>query len=151
MDDIIASLLTRNLLEVFGERDPARRRRAIADLFAGDVVFADPHGRATGHAALDRQVEALLARAPGWSFRVAGPVQAVQEAGRLAWGFGPPGEAPRVTGLDVILVREGKIAALYTFLDPATDPAAGADARRIGQASPRPPSPRQERARGSIA
>jgi ketosteroid isomerase-like protein len=48
-----------------------------------------------------------------------GPVQSVHDAGRLAWGFGPAGEPPRVTGVDVILMREGRIAALYTFLDPA--------------------------------
>jgi hypothetical protein len=45
------------------------------------------------------------------------PPQAVQDGGRLAWGSGPPGEAPRYTGLDVIVVRDGKIAALYVFLD----------------------------------
>jgi hypothetical protein len=37
--------------------------------------------------------------------------------GRLAWGSGPRGEAPDYTGLDVIIVRDGKIAALYVFLD----------------------------------
>ena len=29
----------------------------------------------------------------------------------------PRGEAPDYTGLDVIIVRDGKIAALYVFLD----------------------------------
>jgi hypothetical protein len=53
-------------------------------------------------------------------FQVTGPVQAVQDAGRLSWGFGPPGEPPRVTGLDVIVMRENKIARLYTFLDLTT-------------------------------
>jgi hypothetical protein len=119
MDDIIPSLLTRNLHEVFGEPDAVRRQAAIAALYLEDVVFAGPHGRVVGHAALDRQVAELMARMPGWVFQVIGPVQAVQDAGRLAWGFGPPGEVSKVTGLDMILVREGKIATLYTFLDPA--------------------------------
>ena len=43
--------------------------------------------------------------------------QAVQDGGRIAWGSGPAGEPPRYTGLDVIIVRDGKIAALYVFLD----------------------------------
>lgn len=38
-------------------------------------------------------------------------------AGRLAWGAGPRGERPDYTGLDVIIVRGDKIAALYVFLD----------------------------------
>jgi hypothetical protein len=37
--------------------------------------------------------------------------------GSIAWGSGPAGEPPRYTGLDVIIVRDGKIAALYVFLD----------------------------------
>jgi hypothetical protein len=39
-------------------------------------------------------------------------------SGRLAWGSGPRGEPPNYTGLDVVIVRDGKIAALYVFLDP---------------------------------
>src|SRR4029077_20916213 len=35
----------------------------------------------------------------------------------LAWGSGPKGEAPDYTGLDVVIVRDGKIAALYVFLN----------------------------------
>ena len=31
---------------------------------------------------------------------------------------GPRGEKPDYTGLDVIIVRNDKIAALYVFLDP---------------------------------
>jgi hypothetical protein len=64
-------------------------------------------------------VEALQARSPGWVFRITSPAQGVQEAGRLNWAFGPPDEVPRFTGQDVILVRESKIAPLYTFLVPA--------------------------------
>jgi hypothetical protein len=30
---------------------------------------------------------------------------------------GPAGEPPRYTGLDVIIARDGKIAALYVFLN----------------------------------
>jgi hypothetical protein len=37
--------------------------------------------------------------------------------GRLAWGSGPPGGKPDYTGLDVLIVRGDKIAALYVFLD----------------------------------
>jgi hypothetical protein len=34
------------------------------------------------------------------------------------WGSGPRDEAPNYTGLDVVIVRDGKIAALYVFLNP---------------------------------
>ena len=35
----ISTLLTRNLHDVFGENDPARRRAAIDEMFAEDCVF----------------------------------------------------------------------------------------------------------------
>ena len=71
-----------------------------------------------GHAALDAAVAALQARFPDFVFSELS-VQALPESGRLHWGFGPPSAPPRVTGLDVILVRDGKIATLLTFLDPS--------------------------------
>ena len=41
----ISTLLTRNLHDVFGENDPARRRAAIDEIFTEDCVFYEPQGR----------------------------------------------------------------------------------------------------------
>jgi ketosteroid isomerase-like protein len=125
MPETIETLLRRNLHEVFGERDAARRRRAIDALIAEDCVFFAPDGRHVEREALDAAVAALQARFPDFVFTEI-MVQALEETGRLHWGFGPPGAPPRVTGLDVVLVRDGAIAALYTFLDP---PLSNKDAR----------------------
>ena len=37
-----ATLLIRNLRDVFGENDPARRRAAIDEIYTEDCVFYDP-------------------------------------------------------------------------------------------------------------
>jgi len=111
------NLLTRNLLEVFGERDAEKRRSAIAELWADDGVFADPHGRYVGHTELNDAVSQLHARFPGFVFRPTRAPQSFYDVGRLAWGHGPAGEPPKVTGLDVITVRDGRIVALYAFID----------------------------------
>jgi hypothetical protein len=42
----ISALLTRNLQDVFGENDLARRRAAIDELFNEECVFYDPKGGA---------------------------------------------------------------------------------------------------------
>ena len=42
MSNSISTLLTRNLQDVFGENDPARRRAAIDEIFTEDGVFYDP-------------------------------------------------------------------------------------------------------------
>ena len=42
MSNTISTLLTRNLHDVFGENDPARRRAAIDEIFTEDSVFHEP-------------------------------------------------------------------------------------------------------------
>src|SRR5258706_608277 len=42
MSYTISTLLTRNLHDVFGENDPARRRAAIDEIFTEDCAFYDP-------------------------------------------------------------------------------------------------------------
>lgn len=117
MSTTIETLLTRNLHEVFGERDPDRRAAAIKDLYSPGIVFSDPHGRQVGHQALEEAVATLQAKLPGYGFTEIGGPDVLQDSGRLAWAFGPPEDPRRITGMDVIVVEAGRIARLYTFLD----------------------------------
>jgi hypothetical protein len=117
MCDRIEQLLLRNLREVFGEGDAARRRAAIEELYTEDCVLYVPPGIFAGAAALDKFAGDLRATHPHFVYTPHGEPQALHNAGRLAWGSGPRGQPPNYTGLDVVIVREGKIAALYVFLD----------------------------------
>jgi SnoaL-like domain len=114
---IIEMLLRRNLFDVFDQRDAAKRRAAIRELFFEDGIFSDPDARHVGHDAIDGAVAALHQRLPGYTFKEFGTPQTLQDSGRLAWAFGPPEDPERVTGLDIIVVRGDRIAALYAFLD----------------------------------
>jgi hypothetical protein len=118
MSHTVETLLHRNLHEVFSECDEARRRRAIGELMTGDVIFSDHNGRQTGPDAVNAAVTALHARFPEFVFTERTPPQTIADAGHVHWQFGPSGEPPRVTGMDFVVVRDGKIAALYVFLDP---------------------------------
>ena len=60
---------------------------------------------------------ALGATNPHYVYTPLGAPQVLHNSGRLAWGSGPKGETPRYTGMDFIIAREGKIAALYVYLD----------------------------------
>jgi len=117
MNDRIHELLHRNLQEVFGEGEVLRRRAAIDELYTKDCVLYVPPGTFVGREALDKFAGDLRATHPHFVYTPHGEPQALHNAGRLAWGSGPRGEAPEYTGMDVIIVRDGKIAALYVFLD----------------------------------
>jgi hypothetical protein len=117
MSGRIHELLNRNLQEVFGEGDAGRRRAAIEDLYTDDCVLDAPPGVFVGRDALDKFAGDLRATHPHFVYTPHGEPQALHNAGRLAWGSGPRGQAPDYTGLDVIIVRGDKIAALYVFLD----------------------------------
>ncbi|RYX81557.1 nuclear transport factor 2 family protein [bacterium] len=117
MSNPIEILLTRNLYDLFGERDADTRRAVMAEILTEDCLFTDPKGVKQGFDAIDKVIDSILSQAPDFVFSHTAPPQTLTNSGRIAWGFGPAGEPPRLTGQDFILTRDGKIAALYTFLD----------------------------------
>jgi len=64
----------------------------------------------------------MRATHPDFVYTPHGAPQALHNGGRLAWGSGPRGKKPDYTGEDVIIVRDGKIAALLGFLDSKSMP-----------------------------
>jgi hypothetical protein len=114
----IPTLLTRNLHDVFGEDDPARRRAAIDEIFAEDCVFYDPSkGVYRGRDEIDRIAGAIRATHPDFRYQPIAEPEEVGDGGRLRWVSGRPGEAPGYAGTDFIIARDGRIAALYLFFD----------------------------------
>ena len=117
VSDTIRQLLVENLSAVFGERDDTQRQAAIARLFATDCSFPDPRGTHVGHQALNASVAELRAALPDHVFTQIGSVDVVGNCGKLAWGLGSVREPLQITGIDVAIVRNDRIKALYTFLN----------------------------------
>jgi hypothetical protein len=124
MPGTIETLIKRNLHEVFGERDANKRREAIAQLWTEDCVFIDHSGKSHGRDEVDHAVAVLHQRLPGYVFSELGPVDLLHESGRLAWSYGRPGQEP-IKGVDVVLVRDGRISLMLTFLDEVPANVAG--------------------------
>jgi hypothetical protein len=118
MSDSISNLLTRNLQDVFGENDSARRRAAIDDIFTDDCVFYDPiTGPHHGRDEIDRVAGAVRATHPDFRYQPIAQPEELGNGGRIKWVSGRPGETPAYAGTDFIIVRDGRIAALYLFFD----------------------------------
>jgi len=117
MSSALGSLLERNLLEVFGQRDSASRAVVIAEIYTADCTFYEAEERIVGRDPLNAKIDSILQGAPGFVFGADGPAQVNHDLGRLQWHFGPPGASPVVKGMDVALFGHGRIRALYTFID----------------------------------
>ena len=114
----VSTLLTRNLNDVFGENDPARRRAAIQELFTEDAVFYDPMKNVyRGRDEIDRIAGTLRTAHPDFRYQPIGEAEEVGNGGRVRWTEGRPGEKPAVAGTDFIVTRDGRIAAIYLFFD----------------------------------
>ena len=91
MSHSISALLTRNLQEVFGENDPARRRAAVDELWTEDGVFYDPNkGVYRGRDEIDRIAGAIRATHPDFRYQPITAPEEVGNGGRVQMGIGPP-------------------------------------------------------------
>ena len=113
----ISTLLTRNLHDVFGENDPARRRAAIDEIFTEDCVFYEPRGVYRGRDEIDRVAGVIKATHPDFRYQLIAEPEELGNGGRIQWVSGRPGETPAYAGTDFIIARDGRIAAVYLFFD----------------------------------
>jgi hypothetical protein len=96
MGDRTIELLYRNLQEVFGEGDAARRRAAIEDFYTEDCVPYVPPGVFVGHDALEKFAGDLRATHPHFVYTPHGEAQAVHNGGNSRMGLRPERRGPRL-------------------------------------------------------
>ncbi|MGG6896668.1 MULTISPECIES: nuclear transport factor 2 family protein [Rhizobium] len=115
----VATLLTRNLHEVFGEGDDARRRAVVNEIFTEDAVFYEPNGVYRGRDEIVRIAGVIRATHPSFRYTALKAPEVLHDrAGRVQWVSGAPGASPAYAGTDVIVARQGRIAEIYLFFDP---------------------------------
>ena len=86
----ISTLLTRNLHDVFGENDHARRRAAVDENFTEDCVFYEPRGVYRGRDEIDRVAGAIKATHPDFRYQPIAEAEELGNCGRIQWVSGPP-------------------------------------------------------------
>lgn len=122
MSHSIATLLMRNLIEVFGEGDDARRRAVIDEIFHEYAVFIEPHGVFHGRDEIARIAAVIHATHPTFRYSPIAPAEELRRlAGRLRWVAGYLGHLLAYAGTDFVVARDGRIAAVYLFFDGEPD------------------------------
>jgi hypothetical protein len=114
----IARLMEANLLQVFNERDPARRREVIARIYAADVRWTDDDDTTVGHDALNTKAQQLQdGPLAGLVFVTKGAVYGTAGLGFLAFDLIADGkDTPVVSGFDVAIIKDHRINELWTVL-----------------------------------
>jgi len=115
----LSDLLIRNLSSVFNQRDLRKRRRAIKELWSADGVLWSAEGTYIGYKAIEEAAASLLARYPEYDFSFIEEPNEIPGAARMRWSFGAPNTPPAITGMDMVVAEDGRIAMIYRFLDGA--------------------------------
>src|SRR6266487_5826668 len=114
----VSTLMIRNLRDVFGENDPARRRTAIDEIYNEDGAFHDPGGGVfRGHEEIYRIASELRATHPDFQYQPIAAPEELGNYGRVKWISGRLGEVPAYSGTDFLIARDGRIADVIMFFD----------------------------------
>jgi hypothetical protein len=114
----VSTLMIRNLRDVFGENDPARRRAAIDEIYNEDGAFHDPGGGVfRGHDEIYRIASQLRATHPDFQYQPIAAPEELGNYGRVKWISGRLGEVPAYSGTDFLIARDGRIADVIMFFD----------------------------------
>lgn len=114
---VVATLMMRNMQDVFGEIDPVRRRAVIDEIWNEDGVFFDPVGAHKGRDEIHRIAGIVRADHPGFKYQPIAEPEVMGNGARVKWVAGRPGEPPAYAGTDFAIANGGKLAAVYYFVD----------------------------------
>jgi hypothetical protein len=81
-------------------------------------VFYEPNGAYRGRDEIDRIAGVIKATHPDFQYQPLSPPEEIGDGCQVRWVSGSPGKPPAYAGTDFIVVRDGKIAAVYLFFLP---------------------------------
>ncbi|GAA0273112.1 nuclear transport factor 2 family protein [Streptomyces polychromogenes] len=114
MDKNGAVQLVANYIAIWNESDDRLRQALIEEVFTPDARYTDPNIAARGTSAIAGYLAGAQRSFKGMHF-TSGTVLAHHDAVHFSWQVGPAGGAPVVSGFDVAILEDGRIAQLYGF------------------------------------
>lgn len=77
--------LARRYIDTWNETDPSARSAAVDRLYTEDARYVDPLAVADGRDAIASMIGAVQEQFPGFTFRLAGPVDGHHNQARFGW------------------------------------------------------------------
>jgi hypothetical protein len=114
----VSDLMYANLLEVFNERDDAKRQAAEERTYASNVRWTDAEGVSTGLVALETKCVGLQQGLGDLQFEADGPVHELPGFGYLAWRLVDAEGGLQMSGFDAAQISGDLITDLWTVLIP---------------------------------
>jgi hypothetical protein len=106
-------------LDAYGEPDPVRRDRLIAEVWAEDGQLIDPPLDAAGREGISAMAATVQSLYPGHTFRRTSSVDEHHGFARYEWVFVAPDGTEAATGVDVVETDEdGRLRRVVGFMGP---------------------------------
>lgn len=115
-----AKILVMTHLNIWTERDPAKRLQLTKDIYAENIKVIDPEIVLNGWNEVSDFIGGLLHKYPGFEFSPVKAIETHHDSAILSWQFGPPSKLDTITGLDIFAIANGKIIKLIVFVNGAT-------------------------------
>jgi hypothetical protein len=108
--------------DTWNETDDERRLALCAEVWADDGRYVDPFIDATGPRAISDSLGGLQASHPGYTVQRTTAIDAHHDQARFGWNVVAPDGTVAYTGIDVVMVTDGRLQALSGFfgeIEPA--------------------------------
>lgn len=112
-----AQTIATRYIELWNERDAARRSELLAANWASDARYTDPLASVSGAADINALIGGVQQRFPDFRFAQIGKADGFGDNIRFSWGLGPKGADAPVKGTDFAAIDSGKIKSVTGFLD----------------------------------
>ena len=119
-----AQTVAARYIELWNERNAARRREMLAANWTDNASYVDPIMSGQGRGQIEALIEGVHKRFPDFRFALLGKVDGHGNHVRFSWGLGPDGTDSPIKGTDIAVIDDGRIRSIIGFLDQV--PAAAA-------------------------
>ncbi|RYJ38178.1 Glyoxalase/bleomycin resistance protein/dioxygenase [Flavobacterium anhuiense] len=110
------TLIVENHLKIWNEKDEAKRKVLLNQVYATDVEMVDRHFIAEGFEDISKFIVELQTKNSDFRFS-AKSIETNHNIVRLYWQFGSKSKPSVVSGMDLFVIENNKVQKLYVFLD----------------------------------